>query len=85
MYLVSKRALAYDIMFNHTIFNPLLAVGTIVMAYGIRVLDDKYSNNENKGKKLFAHGGINYGYQMRFHCIPEKKYIEILIICFNTV
>jgi CubicO group peptidase (beta-lactamase class C family) len=39
--------------------------------------------NESKGKKLFAHEGNNYGYKMHFHCIPEKKYIEILMFNHN--
>ena len=37
----------------------------------------------NSNKKLFAHGGSNYGYQMNFHCEPEKKYIHLFMICYN--
>lgn len=39
--------------------------------------------NEEKGKKLFAHDGNNYGYKMHFHCMPEKKYIKILMYNHN--
>ena len=38
----------------------------------------------NGGFKLFAHNGSNYGYEMHFHCIPEKKYIDIYMICYNS-
>ena len=36
---------------------------------------------ENSGKKLFAHNWSNYGYKMHFHCIPEKEYVEVYMIC----
>lgn len=39
---------------------------------------------ENGGKQLFAHNGSNYGYEMHFHCIPEKKYVEVYMICYNS-
>ena len=35
------------------------------------------------GKKLFAHGGANYGYQMHFRCIPDVNQIEILMVNYN--
>ena len=38
---------------------------------------------EIEGKKLFAHNGANYGYNMHFHCIPEKNQIEILMVNYN--
>jgi CubicO group peptidase (beta-lactamase class C family) len=34
-------------------------------------------------KKLFAHDGDNYGYKMHYHCIPEKQYIEIIMVNHN--
>jgi len=36
-----------------------------------------------RGKKLFAHNGDNYGYKMACYCIPENKYIEIVMISHN--
>ena len=38
---------------------------------------------EIKGKKIFAHNGANYGYNMHFHCVPEKNQIEILMVNYN--
>jgi hypothetical protein len=38
---------------------------------------------EIEGKKLFAHNGANYGYNMHFHCVPEKNQIEILMVNYN--
>ena len=38
---------------------------------------------EKSGKKLFAHNGSNYGYEMHFHCIPEEEYVEIYMVCYN--
>jgi len=38
---------------------------------------------EINGKKLFAHDGGNYAYKMHFHCVPENKYIEILMVNHN--
>jgi CubicO group peptidase (beta-lactamase class C family) len=38
---------------------------------------------EKGGKKLFAHNGSNYAYEMHFHCVPEKKFIEIYMINYN--
>lgn len=35
------------------------------------------------GKKLIAHNGLNYAYIMHFHCIPEAKEIEIIMINYN--
>jgi CubicO group peptidase (beta-lactamase class C family) len=37
------------------------------------------------GKKLFAHGGSNYGYQMYFRCVPDAKLnqIEITMLSYN--
>jgi CubicO group peptidase (beta-lactamase class C family) len=39
---------------------------------------------EKSGKKLFAHNGSNYGYEMHFHCIPEEEYVEIYMVCYNS-
>ncbi len=39
--------------------------------------------SENNGKKLFEHYGNHYGYKIHFYCIPEKKYIEIIMINHN--
>lgn len=39
--------------------------------------------HEMNGKKLFAHGGANYGYKMDFYCVPDKKYIEIVMVNHN--
>lgn len=38
---------------------------------------------ETKNGRLFAHNGSNCGYKMNFHCIPKKKYINILLINHN--
>ena len=35
--------------------------------------------NTIDGKKLFAHDGLNYGYKMHFHCVPEKNEYEIIM------
>ncbi len=40
---------------------------------------------KTNGKKVFAHDGLNYGYSMHFHCIPEKEYVEVYMICYNPV
>lgn len=37
----------------------------------------------DKEMKLFAHSGDNYGYKMNFHSIPEKNYINIIMINHN--
>ena len=39
---------------------------------------------EKNGNKLFSHGGSNYGYQMNFYCEPEKNYIHLFMICYNS-
>jgi hypothetical protein len=36
------------------------------------------------GKKLFAHDGLNYGYKMHFHCVPETESIDVYTICYNA-
>jgi CubicO group peptidase (beta-lactamase class C family) len=38
---------------------------------------------EKDKSKLFAHNGTNYGYQMHFHCIPNKKEIGIFMVNYN--
>jgi CubicO group peptidase (beta-lactamase class C family) len=50
----------------------------------------KYANyglgmfvSENGGHKLFAHDGSNFGYKMHFHCIPDKNFIEIIMVNHN--
>lgn len=42
LYLVSKRALAYDIVFNHGIYNPLLSVLVLGYTCLARQLEEKY-------------------------------------------
>jgi hypothetical protein len=34
--------------------------------------------------KLLARNGSNYSYEMHFHCIPEKEYVEGYMICYNS-
>jgi CubicO group peptidase (beta-lactamase class C family) len=41
-----------------------------------------FVGNDND-MQLFAHGGDNYGYKMKFHCVPEKNYIKIIMINHN--
>ena len=36
LYLVSRRAIAYDLLFNHTIYNPLQAVLISMYSYAAR-------------------------------------------------
>lgn len=47
--------------------------------YGLGMFVSEVAGN----KKLFAHDGDNYGYKMHFHCIPENKYIEIIMCNHN--
>ena len=42
--------------------------------YGLGMFVD-----EMGGKLLFAHDGGNYGYEMNFHCVPEKQYSRITL------
>ena len=49
LYLVSQRALAYDIIFNHCIFNPLQALIVIGYTYTARKIEDAV--NEDKTQR----------------------------------
>jgi len=42
-----------------------------------------FVNKNHQGNKLFAHHGNNYSYMMKFHCIPDKKIIEIIMINYS--
>ena len=44
---------------------------------GLKIIDNKNSNGEIV--KDFGHSGSNFAYQSMFRCIPEKKYIEIIM------
>jgi hypothetical protein len=41
LYLVSKRALAYDVLFNHSVYNPLLATIIIGYTYSARRIEQR--------------------------------------------
>lgn len=40
LYLVSQRAIAYDVMFNHLLFNPLQALIILGYTYTARKIED---------------------------------------------
>ena len=40
LYLVSQRAIVYDVMFNHMLFNPLLALAVLGYTYTARKIED---------------------------------------------
>jgi len=44
---------------------------------GLIIIDNKNSNGEIV--KDFGHSGSNFAYKSMFRCIPEKKYIEIIM------
>ena len=44
---------------------------------GLIIIDNKNSNE--KIVKDFGHSGSNFSYKSMFRCIPEKKYIEIIM------
>ena len=48
------------------------------MNYGLGMFVSKHN-----GEKTFAHNGLNYGYSMHFHCLPEIKQVSIYMICYN--
>jgi len=45
---------------------------------GISVKEDE------EGRKMYGHSGHNEGYKMGFYCIPEKKYVNIYILNYNS-
>ena len=53
MYLISKRALFYDVVFNHSIYNPLLAMIIIGYTYSTRKIEMK-AKGENGTIKPFS-------------------------------
>jgi hypothetical protein len=44
---------------------------------GLIIIDNKNSNDN--AFKDFGHSGSNFAYKSMFRCIPEKKYIEIIM------
>lgn len=53
MYLISKRALFYDVLFNHSIYNPFLAMVIIGYTYSARKIERKVKG-ENGNVKPFT-------------------------------
>jgi len=41
-------------------------------------------NEDEEGIHRFEHCGHNEGYKMNFYCIPEKKYVNIYILNYNS-
>ena len=59
MYLVSKRAIAYDLMFNHAFYNPLLTLIIVGYSYSVRkaeeaVMGEKVAGEGGKGRSLLG-------------------------------
>ena len=52
LYLVSNRAIAYDLMFNHCLFNPLQALIISAYTYSIRRLESKVSGEQTEAPSL---------------------------------
>ncbi len=42
LYLVSRRAITYDIMFNHCIYHPMFTTVLIGYTYACRKIEDKF-------------------------------------------
>jgi hypothetical protein len=52
LYLVSRRALAYDLIFNHSLFHPLLATIIIGYTYSARKIDQKLRGEDLSSQSL---------------------------------
>jgi hypothetical protein len=39
---------------------------------------------DEEGRKMYGHSGENEGYKMNFNCIPEKKYVNIYMLNYNS-
>jgi hypothetical protein len=50
LYLVSKKALVYDILFNHLIFHSGMCLAILAYSFGVRKINDKYIEDNEKIK-----------------------------------
>ena len=52
LYLTSRRAIAYDIIFNHSVFNPLMAATIITYTFLARKVDQQYRGEALSSRSL---------------------------------